>query len=90
VSIECPVRLVCDRCRATTSGLMIVDKLRPMPAMHLRLPEGWTATTNADSGEICTQCAACSPDTFAPSPLVGAEWPEAGTDPMLTLPPQGE
>jgi hypothetical protein len=68
---------------------MIVDKLRPMPAMHLRLPDGWTATTKADSGEVCTRCAACSPNA-ASSLRVAAEWQDGKTDPMLIPPSQGE
>lgn len=72
MTIQLAADATCDRCRATTSAVLVVDRLRPTVAMHLRLPGGWSATTKLDSGELYILCAACPADstTLAPPPVV--------------------
>lgn len=84
VGIEVTVRVRCDACRATTEGVLVVDKLRPTPALHVRLPEGWTTTTRAESGEVATMCNRCFPDAAAHTMRAAAvDFADPATDPML-------
>ena len=90
MSIDVIVRVTCDACRASTEGLLVVDKLRPTPALHVRLPDGWTTTTRSESGEVATMCERCMPDASARTLRVAAlEFADPATDPMLVpLPTQ--
>jgi hypothetical protein len=88
VTIQSPVTAICDRCRATTSGLLLTDRLLPTVAMHLQLPAGWSVSAKPDSGELYVLCAACPPDStsLAPPPVV-VGLSNLETDPTVRPPP---
>jgi hypothetical protein len=88
VGIEVSVHVTCDACRVAAVGLLVVDKLRPAPSLHVRLPEGWSATTRAESGDLTTICARCLPDAAARTMRVASiEFVESFRDSRIsTLP----
>ena len=61
MGIEFPVSAACDKCPSRTTFRVVIDKLKPMFEGHLKMTEGWAATTLSESGELFVTCPKCNP-----------------------------
>jgi hypothetical protein len=97
VSLSFPARAACDRCATEATLAVTIAKLAPV-TMFLALPDGWTVSTKADSGELKMTCPTCvgrdsllpqaPAPKFAVEPLTNPASPESKK--MRTVKPGSE
>lgn len=90
MGLSFPATCACDRCGKRSAVRLEVTGLKPQPAMHLQLPDGWAVSSKPESGELLITCPACPAVLVSiPPPVVvtEAEVMDPATDPTLRPPP---
>jgi hypothetical protein len=86
MGLDFPVTVVCDKCGAQTTTIRVaITKLKPQAEMHVRLPDGWAASSLPESGELLITCPSCPPTLVTVPPV--ATTPDPAMDPTVPPPP---
>jgi hypothetical protein len=75
MGIEFPASVKCDKCPKRTTFRVVITKLKPHVDMHLKMTDGWSASSLPESGELLVTCPDCNPMlvSMMPPPLAQPE-----------------
>jgi hypothetical protein len=88
MGLEFPASASCDKCSRKTTFKVVVTKLH-RTEMHLKMPDGWIASSKPESGELLLTCPSCKPVLVSIPPIPIDESDLVGdpaTDPTLLGP----
>lgn len=88
MGLNFPATITCDKCGSPAAVDLEVTSLKPQVAMHLKLPDGWVASSKPESAELLTTCPNCPPVLVSVPPAAVSEtFMDPTTDPTLRPPP---
>jgi hypothetical protein len=71
MGVQLSATITCDVCNVKTNVSLELTKLVPSVAMHILLPDGWSARTKQFSGELYVHCKGCAKKKIAlPTPVI--------------------